>query len=655
MWADQPEFIATVEEGWSLNVEGTTQFKLCKKLKALKNSLKAFNGLHYSHISVRAKEANLALQNAQLRLEFNPRDAAVWDSLGALRKKAVFLAEAERHFYYQKAKIHFLKMGDMNTKFFHDMVKKNAAKRSILAITKSDGSTITSEADIGQEFVAYFTSLLGTEAQTAPAPGPDGFSACFFKRAWNVVGNQVCTAVTNFFRSGRLLRQLNHCIIALVPKSDHSPTVADYRRISCCNVIYKAITKIISDRLAPILEHLIDRSQAAFVGGWSITDNIFLAQEMVRQYTRKRISPRCTINVDLCKAFDSVSWTFLSRVLHSLRQGDPMSPALFLLSIKNFSHLVKRRTSDSKFNFHPKCEKLKITHLLFADDLMLFSRGDLPSIHILMECLQEFRDVSGLAVNTSKSSIFTAGIQNDELHGILARTDFDRGEMPVRYLGIPLAAQRLSVTDYSPLVDQIAKSISKWAAKSLSYAGRLELIRSVIQGGHQSHGRKSAIPRRKADTLWVQWVNGVYLRCGSVWDWQPKKGDSPLLQRLAEIRNRLVTEFGSSDAAIQHMEAWTNSKGLETSKAYEYFRPEHTRRPWQTTIWTSKAYEYLGKGSQHVTDCRSYKRKNHARYASTNRNQPGTFSLSAPSATLCGPRSDTGWVSADVCQPFSAQ
>ncbi|KAL0406574.1 UNVERIFIED_CONTAM: hypothetical protein Slati_3971300 [Sesamum latifolium] len=113
---------------------------------------------------------------------------------------------------------------------------------------------------------------------------------------------------------------------------------------------------------------------------------------------------------------------------------------------------------------------------------MLFSRGDLLSIHILMECLQEFKDVSSLAGNTSKSSIFTREIENNEFHGILARTDFDRGGMPVWYLGIPLAVQRLSVSDYSPLVDQIANCIPKWAAKSLSFAGRLELIYSVIQG-----------------------------------------------------------------------------------------------------------------------------------------------------------------------------
>ncbi|KAL0303449.1 UNVERIFIED_CONTAM: hypothetical protein Sradi_6213000 [Sesamum radiatum] len=113
---------------------------------------------------------------------------------------------------------------------------------------------------------------------------------------------------------------------------------------------------------------------------------------------------------------------------------------------------------------------------------MFFSRGGLPSIHILMECLQEFRDVSGLAVNTSKLSIFTAGIQNDVLDGILAKTEFARGKMLVRYLGIPFAAKRLLVTDYSPLVDQIASCIRKWMAKSRSFAGWLELIHSVIQG-----------------------------------------------------------------------------------------------------------------------------------------------------------------------------
>ncbi|KAL0323597.1 UNVERIFIED_CONTAM: hypothetical protein Sangu_1979000 [Sesamum angustifolium] len=305
--------------------------------------------------------------------------------------------------------------------------------------------------------------------------------------------------------------------------------------------------------------------------------------------------------------------------------------------------------------------------------ILLFSRGDLPSIRILMECLQEFRDVSGLAVNNAKSNIFTAGIQNDTLDEALAMTDFARGHMPVRYLGIPLAAQRLSVTDYSPLVDQIAGCIRKWTAKSLSFAGRLELIRSVLQGvecfwlqvfplpmaviekihrlcraflwnskrapvawedichpkeegglgvRHIQSWNVALLARVlwnihcKADTLWVKWVNEVYLRGASLWDWQPKKDDSPLLRRLAEIRDRIITDFGSTEAAIRHMTEWTDRKGLVTSIAYEYFRPKLPKQPWKALFGrhsyrpnTHSFYglEY-GRGWQHETDLHSYMR-----------------------------------------------
>ncbi|KAK4391599.1 hypothetical protein Sango_1937700 [Sesamum angolense] len=649
MWADHPNFIPTVEGRWGLNVEGTLQFRLCRKLKTLKSSLKAFNNLHYSHISARAKEADIALQDAQTHLETNSGDVAVRDSLGDLRKKVTFLAEAERHFYYQKAKIHFLKQGDRNTKFFHYMVKRNVTRNSILVITKADCSIITSAPDIAQEFVDFYKSLLGTEDQTLPvddgvfqwgpsltlelasnlcravtlaevktavfqisdnkAPGPDGYTLCFFKKAWNIVGDLVCRAVMDFFRSGRMLRQLNHTIIALVPKSEHSPSVADYRPISCCNVIYKVITKIIADRLSPALEQLIDSSQAAFVGGRNITDNIFLAQEMVRQYSRKWISPRCTINVDLRKAFDSVSWTFLSRVLHEKTLGKEIR-CRRPYSSSVWSIFTERSTTNSDFNFHPKCEKLKITQLLFADDLMLFSRGDLSSIRILMECLQEFRDVSGLAINTAKSNIFTAGIQNDTLDEALAMTEFARGHMPsgISAFHSRLSASRSQITRslwtrfpaVFPLPMAVIEKIHRlcraflWNSKRAPVAWE-DICHPKEEGGlgirHIQSWNVALLARVlwnihcKADNLWAKWVNEVYLRGSSLWDWQPKKGDSPLLRRLAGIRDRIITDFGSTDTAIRHITEWTDSKGLVTSKAYEYFRPKLPRQPWKASIW----------------------------------------------------------------------
>ncbi|KAL0371934.1 UNVERIFIED_CONTAM: hypothetical protein Scaly_0875000 [Sesamum calycinum] len=302
--------------------------------------------------------------------------------------------------------------------------------------------------DHSPEFVDFYTSLLGTEDQTRSvddgvfhwgpslilelasnlyravtpaevkiavfqisdnkAPDPDGYTLCFFKKTWNIVGDLVCRAVMDFFRSGRMLRQLNHTIIALVPKSKHSPSVADYRPISCCNVIYKVITKIIADRLPPHWSSLLTEAKRHSLGAET--------SQIIYSWLKKWFGSTRGNGFHLVVPLMSTYGRHFIRshgrsspeYSTGLRQGDPMSPALFLLCMEYFSRLIKRNTSNSDFNFHPKCEKLKITHLLFADDLMLFSRGDLPSIHILMECLQEFRDVSGLAVNTAKSNIFTA-------------------------------------------------------------------------------------------------------------------------------------------------------------------------------------------------------------------------------------------------------
>ncbi|KAL0339899.1 UNVERIFIED_CONTAM: hypothetical protein Sradi_4506700 [Sesamum radiatum] len=167
MWADHQDFMATVENGWNLNVDGTTQFCLCRKLKAFKGHLKAFNNLHFSHISVRAKDADLALQDAQIQLESDPENTTIRDSVGSLGRRP-FPCRSREALLLPKGQAPLLKNGGSNTKFFHDMVKRNAAKSSILAITKTDGTTITSAMEIGQEFVSYFTSLLGTEVPTLP-------------------------------------------------------------------------------------------------------------------------------------------------------------------------------------------------------------------------------------------------------------------------------------------------------------------------------------------------------------------------------------------------------------------------------------------------------------------------------------------------------
>ncbi|KAK3212586.1 hypothetical protein Dsin_017292 [Dipteronia sinensis] len=108
------------------------------------------------------------------------------------------------------------------------------------------------------------------------APGPDGFNAHFFKKTWDIVGEDVINAIQEFFRFGHLLKDLNATILSLVPKVPNPSKMKDFIPISCCNILYKIIAKIIANRNKPCLPNIISPSQATFVACRSIGDNILL-------------------------------------------------------------------------------------------------------------------------------------------------------------------------------------------------------------------------------------------------------------------------------------------------------------------------------------------------------------------------------------------
>src|SRR5581483_333322 len=165
-----------------------------------------------------------------------------------------------------------------------------------------------------------------------------------------------------------------------------------------------------------------------------------------------------------------------------IRQGDPLSPYLFTLVMEGFSLIFKQCISEAtSFGYHQGCHDLELTHLCFADDLFVFTRGDVHSVEILKKALSLFALRSGLAPNLQKSDVFFGNVSPSVRDAILNCLPFRPGNFPIRYLGVPLSPATLKPADFSPLLTRIRLRIQNWKSKFLSFGGRRQLVISVLQ------------------------------------------------------------------------------------------------------------------------------------------------------------------------------
>lgn len=121
-----------------------------------------------------------------------------------------------------------------------------------------------------------------------------------------MVGDRIIDTVMEFFSSDNLYQPINCTTVTLVPKVTNPSRITVFRPISCCTLLYKIISNLITNRLQGIMDDLVDRNQSAFVPGRLINDNIILSHELVNGYDRKGLSPKCMLKVDMKKAYDSI-------------------------------------------------------------------------------------------------------------------------------------------------------------------------------------------------------------------------------------------------------------------------------------------------------------------------------------------------------------
>lgn len=154
----------------------------------------------------------------------------------------------------------------------------------------------------------------------AKAPGPNGLPAVFFQKHWQIVGSGVIKTCLHILNEQGTLESLNHTFIALTLKIEKTRAVSDFRPISLCNVVYKIITKAITNRLKPILTHIISSNQSAFIPDRLITNNVIISYEYLHKirHSKGKRNGLMALKLNISKVYDRLEWSFLKQSLIAL-------------------------------------------------------------------------------------------------------------------------------------------------------------------------------------------------------------------------------------------------------------------------------------------------------------------------------------------------
>ncbi|XP_070021911.1 uncharacterized protein LOC142177638 [Nicotiana tabacum] len=180
-------------------------------------------------------------------------------------------------------------------------------------------------------------------------------------------------------------------------------------------------------------------------------------------------------------------------------------------------------------------------------------------MQMMYECFKEFSRASGLKANVAKSSIYFGGVPHEVQLEILQAVGFSKGELPFKYLGIPLSTKRISMSQCQPLVDKILGRITSWTSRYLSYAGRLQLIKTNLC--------------KKKDKLWVQWIHMYYGKRQTIWETNPKNA-SWIVQKIIKAK-KYLEEMGYT---MNEVSGW---KSLSVKKLYNTMRGEFQKVTWR--------------------------------------------------------------------------
>ncbi|XP_075499181.1 uncharacterized protein LOC142537558 [Primulina tabacum] len=470
MWLRHHGFLQMVRLNWNLPCHLNGMHRLFVKLKRLKSHLKWWNKSVFGDLFAKLAEAEQDVRIAEADCEAAPSDLH-WTILSNCNADLARVTAMEADFWRQKAACRWLEDGEMNTKLFHNMVKKKRVANKIFRIW-DNGSCITSPELIQQSGAAFFQNLLTGDPFVLSCPDFSDFPLVISDlenaniAAPPSLEEDVFDAVLDFFRGSSLPQGFTATTITLIPKVMGAQAWSDFRPISLCNVTNKIISKLLYSRLKEVAERLVSWNQSGFVPGRG--PMVFSVGCLEALWLFRVVN----INGSLTGFFGST---------RGLRQGDPLSPLLFILGAEYLSRGLDRLYRQyPAIRYRSGCDLL-LSHLAYADDIIIFANGGTREMNSLMDFLHHYENCSGQLVNAVKSVIILPPRCSGRTRSRLLRiTGFGEGCFPIKYLGVPLFRGNRVCSLFDPLVQMVSKKLEGWELKTLSPGSRMTLLRSVL-------------------------------------------------------------------------------------------------------------------------------------------------------------------------------
>ncbi|KAM1032357.1 hypothetical protein ACFX2C_036031 [Malus domestica] len=483
MWMLHQEFEPFVNDTWN-SAQGDAS---CKSF-TLSSALQSWN--HNVFGCIFQKKRRLLARICGIQKALCDRHVPYLFALeNQLAKEYSTILEQEELFWLQKSRNTWLREGDKNTKFFHLSAVVRRRKNKLEGLNNSEGVWTDGKENLKSIVVNYFKDLFSfrittTNMESLPhlfpclsgddlavlngevtddeikdcmfsigglkAPGPDGIPARFYQKFWHLCGKDISDMVKGCFNSTQLPDNINNTFISLIPKVDNPTSMTQLRPISLCSTLYK--WSFIRD----ILWEIGLRGKVLELIMQCVTTVKY--QAIVNGELTDSFSPHCGI-----------------------RQGDPLSPYLFVLCMEKLSHIINGCITTKKW----KPVKLarngpSVSHLFFADDLILFAEASSTQAKILKDCLDNFCAVSGQQVNFDKSCIYCSpNISRSKATEIANICGSPLTSDLGHYLGVPLLHSRVNKETYGNIVEKVQRRLSAWKSNTLSMAGRLVYLQSV--------------------------------------------------------------------------------------------------------------------------------------------------------------------------------